>query len=36
MKLAEYLNTSLIDLEDTLAGYGIEEGAGYETQISIT
>ncbi len=35
MKLAEYLDTSLVDLEEALAEYGIGEGAGYETQISI-
>jgi len=37
MLLAEYLNTSLIDLEETLAEYGLkeEEEAVYETPIDI-
>ena len=33
MKLAEYLNTSLIDLTDTLCQYGLNDRADYETEI---
>jgi len=35
MRIAEYLDTSLIDLDNTLAEYGIEAAAEYETKLSV-